>query len=230
MTLIITARSTSFALVTADGRSKGKISSNTFQKIFPDSERGLVIAHHGQNLIDECNVKDIVNDFFNINMDEIESSSIEKVSTLFVQKYGDSIRSTLHRIPESKNCGFLFIGFGVGNNEPKIYEAYWEKNNNKDIRHEVSLLGDFIRSGDGKKYSDEYLKYPKNLQFLKDNILKWNLEQSKAYCDKLYSLAKESQAKAGEDIFGGHKHQLVIKKNGCEWLIPPTQSTPTEAD
>lgn len=233
MTLIITARSKSFALVTADGSctitTKGaqQKATDTLQKIFPYSDRGFAIAHHGQNLIDERRVEEIATEFLLVNTELIRVSRIEEVAKLFVQRYGEPINSTLQRIPDSKYCGFLFIGFGMGDNEPRVYEAKWEKNNDKDIWHDVNLLGDFIRSGDGKKYSDEYLKDPKNLQFLKDNILKWNLEQTKLYCDELYRLSVETQAQAGEDIFGGHKHQLLIEKNGCEWLIPPKQTTPT---
>ena len=229
MTLIITARTTSFALVTADGRSSGRISSNTFQKIFPHSDRGIAIAHHGQNMIDERRVEEIATEFLMANMNEIRESRIGEIAKLFVQRYGNSINRTLQNIPDSKYCGILFVGFGIEDNEPRVYEANWKKTNDKEVRHDVNLLGDFIRSGDGKKYIDEYFKDPKNIQFLKNNILKWNIEQTKAYCDKIYGFAENNQTKAGEDIFGGYKHQLIIKKSGCEWLIPPKQASPLVA-
>jgi len=235
MTLIITARSKSFALVTADGRctitTKGvqQKATDTLQKIFPYSDRGFAIAHHGQNLIDERRVDDITNQFLNGNADVIAKSSLQHIAQIFAERYGQSVKETLEKIPDSKHCGFLFIGFGVGGDEPRIYEANWHKKEDTNIDHNIKLLGDFVRSGEGKKYIDEYLKDLKNLQFLKENILKWNLQQTKAYCDKLYGFAENNQTKAGEDIFGGYKHQLVIKKSGCEWLIPPKQASPTAA-
>ncbi len=227
MTLIITARSTSFVLVIADGRSRGKISSYTFQKIFPHPDRGFAIAHHGQNLIDERRIEDIANEFFANNADVIAKSSIQHIAQMFAERYGQSVKETLEKIPDSEHCGFLFIGFGAGEDEPRICEANWHKQDDTNIDYNITLLGDFVRSGNGKKYIDGYLEDSRNQQFLEDNILKWNLKEVRAYCDKLYRLSEDAQANTREDMFGGHKHQLVIKKSGCEWLIPPEQESPT---
>jgi hypothetical protein len=219
MTLIITVEARSHIVVTADGRSTGKIESNTLQKIFPHPNRGFAIAHHGQNLIDNRRVEDIANEFLVDNANVIGKSSIQPIARLFMELYGGIIRKTLGSIPGNKGCGFLFLGFEMVTKGPKIYEAFWATGQANTIAPEKH--NDLILSGDGKRYIQKYVDDPKEKQFRQKNLLKGTFQNAKSYSDKLYGLAEEAQTKTGEDIFGGHKHQLAITGSGCQWLIPP---------
>lgn len=231
MTLIITAQARSHVVVTADGRCNTitngfqKKTSDTLQKIFPLPNRRFAIAHHGENIIEGCKVKDIVEQFFSDNMSEIRITSISQIARIFVKRYGDNIRKTLQRISDSKLCGFLFLGFGTAINKPKIYEAFWKKQNINDIVHKTEERRDLVLSGDAKKYICRYTKEAVDSQL--ENIYRGDVEYAKAFCDKLYQLAEDAQTNAGEDIFGGYKHQLVIDKSGYKWLIPPEQADST---
>lgn len=225
MTLIITVQARSHIVVTADGlctTTKNGIqtrTSETLQKIFPLHSRGFAIAHHGENIIEGCKVEDIVNEFSSNNLNTIGRTSIRQIAQLFAQRYANDVKKTLKRIPESKGSGFLFLGFGITSKKLKIYETFWGKNILNDVFFEGKELEDLILSGDAKKYiercKDEEKEYRKN------HILNGTIKDSQAYCDKLYKLAENAQTKAGEDIFGGHKHQLVITKSGWKWLIYP---------
>lgn len=233
MTLIITARARSHVVVTADGRCRTttngfqKKASDTLQKIFPLPNRGFAVAHHGENIIEGCKVKDIVEQFFSDNMSGIRITSVSQIARIFVKRYGDNIRKTLQRISDSKLCGFLFLGFGTTINKPKIHEAFWKKQNVNDIVHKTEERGNLVLSGDAKKYICRYTKEPVDSQFRWENIYRGDVEYSKAFCNRLYQLAEDAQTKAGEDIFGGYKHQLVIEKSGYKWLIPSEQADST---
>ena len=227
MTLIITARAKSHIVVTADGRcatiKDGVTSktSDTLKKIFPFTDRGFAIVHHGENVISGRKVTCMVKEFLNDNMNSILTFGICQIATLFAQKYGNQIESTLRNIRDSKLCGFLFVGFGAGEDKPKVYEAYWKK---QDVSNIVSEIKPFnkcdewlVLSGAGEEYIRQHPNGPQEIQYGRENILYWEPKETKAYCDKLYQLAEETQTKRNEDKFGGHKHQLVITKSKWEW-------------
>jgi len=227
MTLIITAKAQSHVVVTADGRCS-KISagvyektSNTLQKIFPLPNRGFAIAHHGENIIKECKISDIIEQFFS---ESLKITSIRQVAQDFADKYDADIRDTLTMIKDSKACGFLFIGFGTVMRKSKIYEAFWKKQSVSDIKFTIDKIKDshdIVISGDAKKYIKKYLDDPKEKALRQEKIDKGNFQDAQAYCDRLYQFAEKAQTEANEDIFDGHKHQLLITNNSCKWLIPP---------
>jgi hypothetical protein len=231
MTLIITVQARSHIVVTADGlctTTKNGIQTKTseiLQKIFPLSNKGFAIAHHGQNIIDDKGTaKVIAEEFLRDNTNAVRRTSVRQIGELFTQRYGDDIKKTLERISESKLCGFLFMGFGI-DNDPDIYEVYWKKDDqDSGVPKEHT---DLVLSGDAKRYIERYID--ENKEYRKNHILNGAIKDAQAYCDKLYKFAEDVQTKAGEDIFGGHKHQLVIKKSGCEWLIAPKQLSPVAA-
>jgi hypothetical protein len=223
MTLIITVKARSHIVVTADGLCKvNKITtSETLQKIFPHPNRGFAIAHHGQNKIEGRTAKDIAEEFLRDNTNAVRITSVKQIAELFAKKYVDDIKKTLEdpdKILGETLCGFLFLGFSI-DNDPEIYEVYWKKD---DLESGVPKERmDPVLSGDAKKYICKYLDDNQEKEYRKNHILNGTIKDAQAYCDKLYKFAEDAQTKAGEDIFGGHKHQLVITKSGCEWLIAP---------
>ena len=113
------------------------------------------------------------------------------------------------------------MGFAGGEKAPQIWEATWKKGGAANIAHKIEPRGHFVRSGEAEEHIAQYLSDRKESQFLEDNILHWDVYEARAYCDKLYSIAEKAEVKAGKDRFGGHKHQLEVKKKGCNWLVPP---------
>ena len=225
MTLIITAKSKSHAVVTADGRiatiTDGirTTTGDTLQKVFPFPNRGFAIAHHGENIIEGCKINDMVEQFFS---DKIKITTVRQVAQDFTKRYDEDIRKTLTRISGSKLCGFIFIGFGTVTNKIKVYEAFWQKINISNIVNKIEELQyDLALSGDAKKYITKYLDDPKEKKLRQEKVVKGKILDTQAYCDRLYKFAEDAQAKTSEDIFGGHKHQLAIMNSSCEWLIPP---------
>ena len=227
MTLIITAKAKSHVVVTADGRCSTikegayEKTSDAQQKIFPLSNRGFAIVHHGQNIIKEREIGDIIERFFNENS---KITSIRQIAQNFADRYNDDIRETLTTIKDSKACGLLFIGFGTVMRKSKIYEAFWEKQSVSNIQYtmnEKENNKNIVISGDGKKYVKKYLEDSKEKALRQEKIDKGSFQDAQAYCDRLYQFAEKAQSEANEDIFGGHKHQLLVTSNSCKWLIPP---------
>jgi adenylate kinase family enzyme len=224
MTLIITAKSQSHVIVTADGRCSTitagvqKKKSDILQKIFPMYDRGFAIAHHGENIIKECKIDDIIDEFFNKRP---RITSIRQIAQDFKNRYDADIRKTLTMIKDSKACGFLFIGFGTVMRKSKICEAFWSKQNDNTIVNKLEELGDIVLSGDAQKYIKKYLDDTKEKALRQEKIAKGNIQDAQTYCNRLYRFAEIAQAEANEDIFGGYKHQLLVTSKGCEWLLPP---------
>ena len=227
MTLIITVEANNHIVTTADGLGKGKISSSTLQKIFPHPNKGFAIAHHGQNLIGNRMVQDIADEFLLANTGVIGKSSVQRITQLFVQQYGQNIKNTLACISGPYCCGFLFLGFAITTKKPKLYEAWWppQKPNSVIIKKHKDL----ILSGEAQEFIKAYIDDSKEKEYRLKSIFKGTVQEAIAYLDKLYRLAEKNQTKSCKNIFGGHKHQLVIKKSGCEWLIQPKQASLTAA-
>lgn len=225
MTLIISAKAKSHVVITADGRCSKitdgiyKKTSDNLQKIFPLSNRGFAIAHHGENIINGRKIGDIIERFYG---ERLSFACIKQITHAFVEKYDSDIRETLIAVSDRKACGFLFVGFGKEMNRPQIWEAFWEKQKDNTIVCTIKEHGDLVLSGDAKEYIIKYIDEPvdsyfnwKNINFFND--YKFTIE----FCNKLYQIAEDTQTTAIENIFGGHKHQLLIKKTNCEWLVPP---------
>ena len=98
MTLIITAQAKPHIVVTADGWCTKNINgckkktSATLQKIFPLSNRGFAIAHHGQNIIQGRKVKDIVEEFLLDKISGFRITTVQQIARRFVANYGEDIR------------------------------------------------------------------------------------------------------------------------------------------
>ena len=225
MTLLIETMSNDHAMLTADGlsipnRTTGAgINRDDLQKIFPLSNVPIAIAHHGINLIDGCEVSQLISEFEKSLGQGLSQYSVPTIAKN-LRAYTDlAAKSTLAN-PANEGCiGFWVTGFAQNNMKPLFYEVLWP-NEPSVVEHYDAVFG-----GGGKKFIERYLN---------NRLGKFDLRQAHGfkrvyagYChDALYREAEAAQRRAGERIFGGHQHRLLIRKGGCQWLKSPKAAIP----
>ena len=91
-----------------------------------------------------------------------------------------------------------------------MYEIVWPEEPDPQQLQQVTF------GGVGQKFIERYLKPPWRFNLLGVNDFS---EVSAGNChDRLYKQAESVQGRAGEHIFGGHQHRLVIRKDRWAWL------------
>jgi hypothetical protein len=222
MTLLIGTISKNCVVLTADGISRpnpitgGGEKKDDLQKIFPHESLPIAIVHHGFNIIDGQPVRFRIMDFFDSFKDDIANLSIKDISNQLMGFMDSYVEQTLMNPNNRGGVGFWVSGFGISQNKPTLFEIFWPS----DVtlkEHNGIILG-----GDGKVFISEYLHKKLGTFSPKINRVKqYKAGLAAIYHDKLYDKAEKNQRSKAEYIFGGKKHQLVIKKSGCEWLLPP---------
>jgi hypothetical protein len=74
--------------------------------------------------------------------------------------------------------------------------------------------------GDGKEFIDIYLEQPLG-PFSPHKVANYSVVLARQYHQVLYKKAESKQAKTGQEIFGGHQHQIILMKGSWEWTKPP---------
>jgi len=219
-------------VVTADGRSTGfdglirSVKSNTQQKIFPVPDLPVVIAHHGENEIAAMPVEQFV-PWLLKDYDGLRTSTIDGIADYLQGRADEAVVATLRRITTSKQVGFWIAGFGHGRREPSLCEFSWKKEpTTGEITTKNLVHGNLVFGGDARVLIDEYRSMPV------DGMYRWDRipDQSSSYAvrlhNKLYGIAEQRQASQHVELFGGHKHQILVMPEGWEWKVTPTQTEP----
>ncbi len=232
MTLLLGARGRSHILITADGqRSLGTgatatVADANLQKVFPADYRPLAVAHHGENIINGQPVHELIPMFLHENRAGLEECSVRHICVQLISHFDNAVTETLLRIPDSEQFAVWIAAIEPAFSRPSIYEICWRKekfvDNGMDISMQMTRLGDIVFGGDGKKYILEYLERPISGELSHQHVYFRPLQYSKAVQDGLYSLALQRQTEQHEQLFGGHKHQLSITGDGCDWQIAPS--------
>lgn len=232
MTLLLGSRGRSHILITADGqRSVGSganatVAETNIQKVFPADYRPFAVAHHGQNIVNGQPVHELIPTFLHEKRAEFEECTVRHICAQLISHFDNSVTETLFRIPDSKQFAMWIAAIEPGFSRPSIYEICWRKegfvDNGTDISMLVTRLGDIAFGGDGKKYILEFLKQPVSEELSHQHVYFRSLQYSKAIQDELYSLGLQRQTEEQEHLFGGHKHQLSITEEGCDWLTAPS--------
>lgn len=226
MTLILGAFSKNSVVLTADGKciekdNAGKTTkiNDNYQKIFPIPDLPIAIVHHGQNVINKSGVREIINDFLSKHANFIKTSSLHGIANKLISFLDSDAKQTLKNISEKTVIGFWIAGFSYGKNVPEIQELWWEQNANV-VFHS---LGRLAGGGDGQEFIKAYTEKGTPIgKYNIDGIVKNDIDYLIGYHAELYKLAEIEQAKkGGEEIFGGHKHQLVIIKSPWNWIVSP---------
>jgi len=227
MTLLLAARGQSHILLTADGRCMNTCrgvratTSDTLQKIFPVAGRPLAFVHHGENVINGQSVSAIVDAIVQNNHDVISTATLREISLLLGQDLNAEVTQTLTRIADSKTCGFWVCGFDPGICKPQIYEVIWHKGSNSSIELLIMPHGDLLMGGDAAQPIKNFLAEPIDARLSWNRILTSDVQYSQELHDELFRRAESAQTKNETDLFGGHKHRLVVTSDGCNWLLAP---------
>ena len=221
VTLLIGTISNTNIVITADGLSRvnpangAGIKSNTFQKIFPFPSMSAAIVHHGFNILDGQPVNQFLQQFMTNAEKNFTTFRVHDIST-GLHKFTDSAAKAILANPTNKGIiGFWVAGFSTENIRPLLYEIYWPDNHRPKL-HEPIVFG-----GDGKKFIDYHIQ-----EFEKDKskcveVSRYSVEDALKFHSQIYEEAEEKQKEAGQNIFGGHQHQIVIREDGCRWNKPP---------
>ena len=221
MTLLLGTVSKNNVVLTADGLSRPNpitgqgISSSNYQKIFPLTNVPIAIVHHGFNILKNREVGEIIRDFDAHHMGLIAKSTLIETTDALIQ-FVDSDAQLIFQNPANKGViGFWIAGFSKGKNKPELFETCWP-DDVKPQSHKNLVMG-----GDGKKFIRRFLDVALG-PFHHEKVHNYNSRLARQYHATLYKRAEDKQAKEGENVFGGHKHQLVISKKECTWTIPPS--------
>jgi len=219
MTLLIGTLSKNHVVLTSDGRcvketsTQDKTILDNYQKIFPFLNLPLAIAHHGQNIINGLDIKKIIYNFSNHNID-FSKSSILEICNFFKDFLNEDAKMSLSSFANPTVIGFWITGFSPGADKPEFYEICWP-DNIEPQSHKGLIIG-----GNGKKFINSYL-FNAIGKYRPEKIKNCKVNYACIYQDKLYKIALEEQSKQGDQIIGGHKHRLVILKQNWRWEIEP---------
>lgn len=231
MTLLIgtVARSANAAkshvVITADGRctlfdgATRTARSDAYQKIFPVPGSSVAIAHHGENIIAGKPVKEFLEEFIHRRLSSVDIGQI----AASLKEYADEQTiATLKRIALSKLVGFWVGGFGSGRSQPELHEICWKKNPlTGEIECENKKHGNLVFGGDAQCFVSQYCKQPVDGMYAWDRIPGQSVNYATKLHGKLYKLAESAQVEKQQVLFGGHKHQLILTRDGWHWSIPP---------
>ena len=229
MTLLLAARTQSSILLTADGRciaaKRGvrTTASDTLQKIFPVKCRPLAVAHHGQNILDGQPVSELLKALYCAHSGTISTANPRQLSLLIAQNLDSVVSRTLLHITDSKNCGFWICGVDNMSQTFQMYEVIWHKKSPGEINLRITPHGDLLMGGNAAQPIKKFLKQPVNARLSWKQVFKRDVQYSLDLHNELYRLAEESQPEGRLNSFGGHKHQLAITFDVCNWIIPPTR-------
>jgi hypothetical protein len=224
MTLLVGTRSSRHVVISADGMSSltqdgtRKVSRLDLQKIFPVEQTAIAVAHHGENRIDGIPVETLLPTFLSANA----WTSIAQLIDALVHEFDTRIRGTLLRIQDAEKCAFWACGFSRSLKTPSIVEVEWKKEG-VSINRTETKAGNLFMSGIGHDVVAEYTKAPIDGQFTWNRLRSANEKYHLRYHEKLWSIAESRQASANEQLFGGHKHTIVLTPRGWRWAIAPAK-------
>ena len=223
MTLLIGTISSTNIAITADGISIANpetgagIVSNTFQKIFPFPNLSVAIAHHGFNILDGFPINEFLQHFMTNADKDFAVLDVHEIA-IELHKFTDSAANKIFANPKNKGViGFWVAGFSSEKlrSLPLLYEICWP-DNQRPKQHKIIVFG-----GDGKKYIDYHIEEFEKDKSKCEKVIRYSVEDAVKFHNEIYEEAEEKQNDIGQNIFGGHQHQLVIENNGWRWINPP---------
>lgn len=221
MTLLLGTISKTNIVITADGLSLANpttgagIQSNNFQKIFPVPMLTLAIAHHGYNILNNQPVGDFLRPFIGKSNTDFRALDIRDVATELL-KFAEPAAQDIFANPANKKVvGFWVTGFSTSKERPCLYEICWPNKTNPTLHKPV------VFAGCGRQFVDYHIEEFRIDKSKCGNIEQFSVEDAISYHSELYEEAKAKQMQSDKTLFGGHRHQPVIKKDYWQWIQPP---------
>jgi hypothetical protein len=223
MTILIGTVAKNNIVLTADGLSRANpitgagMECGDLQKIFPHGTSPVAIVHHGLNIINRKPTDQRVADFYKFLAEYLEASTLKQIANKFIDFIDDDANATFNDPSNKGIIGFWIAGFSWRQTRPELFEICWPDSITP------SKFAGLIIGGDAQKFLDPYPhQLLRSYSPAKSNIEKYSVTFAVAYNNVLYMTAERLQKASGEMVFGGHKHQLVIKSSGCSWTKSPT--------
>jgi hypothetical protein len=220
MTLLIGTVSKSHIVITADGlslvnpTSGAGIPSDAFRKIYPVPGIPVAFAHHGFNILKDKPIREFIEDYLRHIGAIISTASVKGIAEDLRSYTAQAAESVLSDPTNKGVIGFWIAGFSPSKRNPELYEVCWPYS--PDPRR----LQTVVLGGDAKHFIEAYLDRPLG-PFRRDRIGQSSVDVVRRYHQTLYNQAKDRQDETGQRMFGGHQHQLVLKKSRWEWTVPP---------
>lgn len=223
MSLLLGARGKDFVVLMTDGFSlrtsdKGTtVENGDLKKLFQIGDRPCVIAHHGQNELGAVKVGSVLtNPVFQKVQASAWAQGLNVAMARAVTRLDSSVSQTLKSSPAGNLFGLWFAGFWPCTANPEITELVWQHSGNNRVRTSMMPHKELVIGGGGLKHLREFLGRPIDDEFSAGKIMASPVEYSMALVKRLYEIAAERQASAGEKIFGGTRQMAVITRDGVD--------------
>ncbi|HNS21812.1 MAG TPA: hypothetical protein PKH24_15010 [Sedimentisphaerales bacterium] len=133
MTLLLAAKCEKGIILMADGLCRGvnpdgtsSVLSDEIQKLFPLGGRPIIIAHHGQNVL---NGRPVVEYITRIAPEVDNARTVANIADYVEQSLDGIVRNTLAGLAASginSGCGFWIAGYGPDDSTATLIEVFWE--------------------------------------------------------------------------------------------------------
>jgi hypothetical protein len=233
MTLLIGTKACSkkpHVVITADGLSTTwdgvtrRVSSERVQKIFPIPDVPIVVAHYGENVICGRTMDSFLGQFVR-ECPERSTKSIDDIAKALGDYADMSARSTLGEIGTRKIIGFWVAGIVDCRRYPELVEVYWKRDPESGrIACKTQVRGNLALAGDRGDLISHFCRQPVDGMFHFEKIPKKDINYALKFHARLYRIAETKQTESADLLFGGHRHQLTIGRDGWKWTVPPIQS------
>ena len=222
MTLLIGTISDMHVVITADGLSLvnpatgAGVGSDRFQKIFPIAGHAIAFVHHGLNILGGKPICDFIGAYIETQGKALVTADVKYIAEDLRSYAEQAVQKALADRTNTGVVGFWIAGFNAARKgKPELYEICWPVSP-VPCKHEGIVLG-----GDGQQFIMHYLSHSLG-PFHPEGVSKYSVNFVRRYHEVLYKQAESKQSKVGQIIFGGHQHQLILRKTGWKWVKPPT--------
>jgi hypothetical protein len=223
MTLLISAKYRNGVILTADGRSVRRdsrgghegheIETDKLQKIFPHESLPLVVAHHGENLIQKASITELVPNF----LSSLAIPDARAAALACLAEFDSAIIETLLASALRKYCGFWLVGRDK-ESLFDVYEVDWCKTDH-GIQTKLTPHGPLLIGGSCSDPIEQYLENPIDEMYSYHKLLDNGECYARQLSDKLVDIVPRDNPPA----CGGHIHQIRVDQFGCSWIRPPDQ-------
>ena len=143
MTLLLAVWSSGAMVLAADGFChKTEVGERwvdeDLQKTFPLPGRPVAIAHHGQNILQGCDIGRVVRDFAKTHECNLGNMTIEDMASTLKCDVDPSAQREVVAQHGKEAIGFWVAGFGAGQDTPELYEVFWMRCGQQPTKKKLS--------------------------------------------------------------------------------------------